>query len=86
MLRVLRQLPGRAVYLPRVLVRMRLGGEQSQPGLDGAQVLGGFSGPAAQWPGRPGGAGGGGGAGVEESVQSATVFGSGDAADLKVRA
>ena len=29
-LRVLRQLPGRAVYLPRVLVRMRLGGESNR--------------------------------------------------------
>lgn len=30
MLRVLRQLPGRAVYLPQVLVRMRLGGESNR--------------------------------------------------------
>ncbi len=30
MLRVLSQLPGRAVYLPRVLVRMRLGGESNR--------------------------------------------------------
>ena len=87
MLRVLRQLPGRAVYLPQVLVRMRLGGgEQPLPAHARAQVVGGLSGTAPQWPGRPDGPGGAGSTGVEESVQGAAVCGAGDAADLKARA